>query len=875
MAIADATTTRTVARAAGWSGISTIVLRLGGLAVGVVIARILTPEQFGVYAVALTVQSILMTVADLGLSAELIRTSDPERRAPTVATLGITIGALLTVGTIITALPVANLLGSADAAPAIAVLAFTLLLGGAGVVPYAYLQRRFQQRELFLIAVVDFVISTTVTLGLIAAGWGVLGLAFGRLAAQTVSTALQFVFAKTRPRFRIDREVVRPVLAFGLPIAGANLLSWALLNVDNVAIARIAGSTALGFYVLAFNISNWPMSALSQMVRSVSLPFFARVDDRAADAVPRLVGVAWAGALPAGALLAVLSGPVIEFVYGAKWVPAAPVLAALGIFGGLRVVFDIFAGFLYARGKSRPVLWVQIAWFVAIIIGMIAATKAYGIVGAGWVHVLVAVAIILPAYVIGLRSAEVRVTAIFREAWLPTVAAALAAGVAALTASAVDRPLVKLLAGGAAAAVTYVTLVGRWMIVRLQGLRQRSAAVQHDSEFHMTILSRQLTTTRHAVTASSTSATVTVVITCYNYERYLSQAVQSALSQSGVAVQVIVVDDASTDASLEVAKQLAAMDPRVEIIANEHNLGAVGAFNRGLDQATGEFLVRLDADDLLTPGSLDRSVALLRTFPSVGLVYGHPLHFSGEQLPPARTTARWWDVWSGRDWLAARCVDGTNVITSPETLMRRSVVSRVGGMRPLAHTHDMELWLRLSAHADVAYIGGADQAWHREHCASLSTKAEHPLTILAELRSAFQELFTALGSDYPGTEALHARARRAVSTQALEEASRQLDRGWTTDLVDDLRAFAERTDPNITSTSTWLQLDRRRSRPRTAVLNAVSGAIPRVRRRVRSQIRLRRWHRSGVYERLRFVAHGTDGTSTGTSAARTDTRASS
>ncbi len=62
---------------------------MGGLVVGIVLARLLAPEQFGVYAVALTVQSILITVADLGLSADLIRSDEPERIAPTVATLGL------------------------------------------------------------------------------------------------------------------------------------------------------------------------------------------------------------------------------------------------------------------------------------------------------------------------------------------------------------------------------------------------------------------------------------------------------------------------------------------------------------------------------------------------------------------------------------------------------------------------------------------------------------------------------------------------------------------------------------------------------------------------------------------------------------------
>lgn len=85
------------ARGAAWSGVGTIMLRLGSVVVGIVLARILTPDEFGVYAIALTVQGILMTMADLGLSAELIRSKDPERIAPTVATLGVMSGTLLTI----------------------------------------------------------------------------------------------------------------------------------------------------------------------------------------------------------------------------------------------------------------------------------------------------------------------------------------------------------------------------------------------------------------------------------------------------------------------------------------------------------------------------------------------------------------------------------------------------------------------------------------------------------------------------------------------------------------------------------------------------------------------------------------------------------
>ncbi|WP_246159989.1 glycosyltransferase family 2 protein [Microbacterium rhizomatis] len=347
---------------------------------------------------------------------------------------------------------------------------------------------------------------------------------------------------------------------------------------------------------------------------------------------------------------------------------------------------------------------------------------------------------------------------------------------------------------------------------------------------------------------SPSRATVSVVIPCYNYARYLPEAVASALDQIGADVEVIVVDDASTDDSAAVAADLARSDGRVRVVANAENSGPVATFNRGLAAATGEFVVRLDADDVLTPGALQRAAAVMQRLPDVGLVYGRPLHFSGDALPPARSRPSQWLVWKGADWLAARCADGTNVITSPEVTMRRSVVDVVGGQRELAHTHDMEMWLRIAAHADVAYIQGADQAWHREHAASLSTQAEAPLVILADIRVAFDTLFAGLGPGYPAIDRLRARAHRAVSRQALAEAGSRIDRGRS---ADDLLDFAAAVDPTITGTKAWRRAKARSQHPAPRSVALARGLPDRVRRRLSAASRMRRWREAGVYEKIR------------------------
>jgi len=343
-----------------------------------------------------------------------------------------------------------------------------------------------------------------------------------------------------------------------------------------------------------------------------------------------------------------------------------------------------------------------------------------------------------------------------------------------------------------------------------------------------------------------------VVIPCFNYADYLPDAIGSVLSQAGVEPDVIIVDDASGDDSVAVAKQFARKDSRVQVLEHPRNAGPVRTFNDGLPLVSGEFLVRLDADDILTPGSLRRSVDVARAFPSVGLVYGHPIHFAGDQRPQAHLQAERWTAWPGLDWLAARCRSGVNVLTSPEAFMRMSVVNEVGGQRELAHTHDMEMWFRIAAVSDVAYVHGADQAWHREHARSLSNQATSSvgITILEERREAFSMLFDGQSVRIPGADNLRSQAFRTLAREALSRASYEFDRGRATEkntrvLVD----FAIETCPDAKELGEWRSLEQRIAwGDRWLSRHPWNLGRPFI-RIAGSLVRDRRWHRNGMYER--------------------------
>lgn len=342
---------------------------------------------------------------------------------------------------------------------------------------------------------------------------------------------------------------------------------------------------------------------------------------------------------------------------------------------------------------------------------------------------------------------------------------------------------------------------------------------------------------------------VSVVIPCYNYERYVGEAVMSVLDQEGVDTEVVVVDDNSTDGSREVVRAIDSEGDRVRLIEHPINLGPVETFNDGLSFVRGTYIVRLDADDILTPGSLARSIALLQAEPSVGLVYGHPLHFSSLPLPRPRATARRWVVWPGAVWLRERCRTGLNVITSPEVVMRASVVDAVGGQRSLAHTHDMEMWLRIASVSDVAYIEGADQAWHREHDWSLSQRIQVGRGDLVDRRDAFHVLFEWTESFLPETDDLRQLAERALANEALVGVVHMRDRGrMDRELERFLMDFADARDTgNEPLKYDWetRRLSTREVRKRTAPLR-LSRALG---RRLRNEVEFARWHRQGVFHR--------------------------
>src|SRR5262249_45128510 len=174
-----------------------------------------------------------------------------------------------------------------------------------------------------------------------------------------------------------------------------------------------------------------------------------------------------------------------------------------------------------------------------------------------------------------------------------------------------------------------------------------------------------------------------VFIPAYNYGRFLRECVESVLIQT-VDFRVLIIDDASTDNTEDVAKELAARDARLEFRRHPVNLGAISTYNEGLEWAAGDYHLELDADDVLIPGALARAVHCLDAEPGVGLVLGREIRFEkSDSKPSPRTTAvdAPWRIVTGHEFLEASCSTARNYVPTPTAVVRTALLSQVGHYR--------------------------------------------------------------------------------------------------------------------------------------------------------------------------------------------------
>ena len=264
---------------------------------------------------------------------------------------------------------------------------------------------------------------------------------------------------------------------------------------------------------------------------------------------------------------------------------------------------------------------------------------------------------------------------------------------------------------------------------------------------------------------------IDVVVPCYQYGRFLAESVGSILSQPVRDLRVLIVDNGSSDNTLEVAKEIASGDPRVEILAYETNRGQHAGYNAGIDWASSDFFMILDADDVLAPGCLSRALDVLSADPSIAFAHGKELETDVPAAIQAGLARKMqptgWRVSRGRDFIGRMCRAGNNFVGAT-TVVRRTSVQKIIGYYPpqLERANDLNMWLRMATLGNVAETE-AIQGIRRRHANQLSEFYRDRLVCdFMELSNNFEHFFKNEGGSIQDSNGARRAATRRIAGNA-------------------------------------------------------------------------------------------------------------
>ena len=350
----------------------------------VILARLLTPQDYGLMAMALVVVAAAEVVRDFGLSSAAVQAKElSTAQRDNLFWINLTVGLLLSILALAGAELVGHVYGHAELTTVTRALAAMFLLNGAATQYRASLSRALRFKAVATSDTVSVIIGLLVAVGLAFAGAGFWALVAQQLVQSAVTLALLLCFGRWLPGRPNRQAPMRKLITFGASQMAAQLINYLSRNIDNVVVGTRFGVTELGFYSRAYNLVRLPMNQVSSPVTSVAMPVLSRLQDdpvrfRAYVLRGQTVLVHTMACL--FGFLAAQADPIVEFVLGSKWSPIVPFLIILSIGGVFQTASSASQWVIMARGHGGAFLRLMLLTRSMMIV-VIVISSAWGTIG--------------------------------------------------------------------------------------------------------------------------------------------------------------------------------------------------------------------------------------------------------------------------------------------------------------------------------------------------------------------------------------------------------------------------------------------------------------------------------------------------------------
>lgn len=375
-----------VLRSSFWVTVAGVGVNTLVFARSIFLARLLTPEVFGLMGICLMVIRGVQLFTETGFGAALIhRQTGFEEARDTAFVLMVGRGLLLSLIVVALAIPVADFYGEPVLQYCLPVIAASLVFLGFQNINLVARQKELDYRSIYFLNQTKAILDFVVVVGLAWYLRSVWALVYGHVVVSVLHTLASYLIIPGRPSFRFDKSIARELFGYGKFITGLTVVVFVTTEIDNVVIGKVMGTEALGIYVLAYMLANLPATHVAKLISQVMFPAYSKLQSD----LPRLRGayievleLVSRVTVPAAAGLIVLAPQILGAVYGDKWLPGAQALQILAVFGALRAIGGV-GGYVYnAIGKPNITFYLVTAKLVIIGALIYPLTVRYGIEGA-------------------------------------------------------------------------------------------------------------------------------------------------------------------------------------------------------------------------------------------------------------------------------------------------------------------------------------------------------------------------------------------------------------------------------------------------------------------------------------------------------------
>lgn len=353
-----------------WSVLANLLPRAITPTTTLVLAALLSPEDFGISAAATLVIAFGQIVASLGIGTALVQHKLLDQSLTSTAFIVSTSMSLLTYGTIWVTAPIIAMTYSIPTLTfALRIAGSTIIFSALSSIPQALLQRQFEFKKLFLIQITAQLASAIASLAFALLGFGVWALILGPVLGQAVNTVTVYTLHSWRPTAQINTASITFLFTFSFWILLSSFQTWLFLYGDNALAGHYLGSQGLGEYSLGFNISNLLPGMIITPLASVAYPVFCALQSQGEFEIGRNLlktqAIAASVVLPLSFGLSAMAIPLTTLMYGDKWPDLGWIIHWLSILPGISHLWSLNADAYRAVG--HPEAWVRIAGLTLVI----------------------------------------------------------------------------------------------------------------------------------------------------------------------------------------------------------------------------------------------------------------------------------------------------------------------------------------------------------------------------------------------------------------------------------------------------------------------------------------------------------------------------